>query len=102
MLIDGFSERKTYQLTKNLPEIIYRVVKLYKDLLLLLDFSKGSFLHFGTRKLTAEFLLSVVFFRKRLIFWKDFKTYYLLLCRYPTNKAKIQQFFKLILLISIR
>jgi hypothetical protein len=53
------------KVTKNLPHLIQIVVKTYNDLQLLLDYSKGSFLVSGHQKMTADFLLSFMCFRKR-------------------------------------
>lgn len=53
------------KLTKNLPHLIQIVVKNCNDLQLLLDYSKGSFLVSEQQKMTADFLLSFMCFRKR-------------------------------------
>ena len=53
------------KVTKNLPHLIQIVVKTCNDLQLLLDYSKGSFLVSGHQKMTADFLLSFMCFRKR-------------------------------------
>lgn len=53
---------KSYQ---KFTKLIQVVVKTYNDLQLLLDYFKGSFLVSGHKKMTADFLLSFMCFRKR-------------------------------------
>ncbi len=57
--------------------------------------SREVFLHFGTRNLTAEFLLSVVFFRKRTYFPES-----LLFAVIIDMQNLFQEFFRLVIIIN--